>query len=107
MRLAIPIGVPRGGGWLLSGLVLKKRVRHSTPADLTHSCGDFVPVLCTAGSELAVGMHDLDPPISEKKAAAGCVHCVFPKKGHSTAVQPSTATAARGMRVASAADIYM
>ena len=38
IRLAIPIGVPRGGGWLLSGCMRRSEPRLSTPADLTHSC---------------------------------------------------------------------
>ena len=38
IRLAIPIGVPRGGGWLLSGCMRRSPPGHSTPAVLTHSC---------------------------------------------------------------------
>eukprot|EP01047_Picozoa_sp_COSAG01_P075557 COSAG01_NODE_12986_length_1651_cov_450.233097_1_plen_374_part_10 len=39
IRLAIPIGVPWGGGWLLNDRQSQKVPRSSTPADLTYSCG--------------------------------------------------------------------
>ena len=38
IRLAIPIGVPRGGGWLLNDRQSHKSARSSTPACLTDSC---------------------------------------------------------------------
>ena len=40
--MAIPIGVPRGGGWLLNDRQSHKAVRPSTPACLTDSCQSAV-----------------------------------------------------------------
>ena len=60
IRLAIPIGVPRGGGWLLSGCMRRSAPRPSTPADLTHSCAAGRPQprsggMRRAGSENSLG----------------------------------------------------
>ena len=50
IRLAIPIGVPRGGGWLLNDRQSHKSARSSTPADLTHSCGSSRTYLSDSGA---------------------------------------------------------